>query len=304
MIGSISKQGEYFWLAFIIFIIVAALLYYGIVRNTTDGKTRKVLLSPRVWMLLGFTVFAVGGFISGAPCWHALIAILILELIVALVRACRNGNWRRFNDCDTGCPTSINQSNNNSGSNVSNRSGWFGRGSYGFGDGDCFDWRQCLFRIFWDIVGFLFGACFLREAQLEKGLYSYCGLYKLWWVHAILVLLFFGLLWQVGWQNAKRQAACVMLNKRVWVIVQAVLFLFLGMVSGAPWYYGLLLIVAFEILEWGLRWSFPYFCKSWRYAGYVILWTLLAYMVGVYIVRYFELPAGAYSAGRRLGVHF
>lgn len=275
----LSKAGEWFWGAFILFIIVVALIYYGAVR-CANCKTRTVLFNQYVLIFLGFVLFATAAFLSGMPVWHAVIAIIIFEIIIAFVVACRRGAFRRYGSCDS----SASNASDCSGSNYRS-----GRRGY------CWNWRLFLYRIFWDFIGYLFGI-FLREIQLPKGHHAWYpkGVVAAWWVAAFVALALIGLIWQIGWSNACNKARCVMLNRRTWVVLWFVIGWFLGAVSGASWWFGLLIILVWSAIRWGLGNTFCFFKSCRDYYWQVIVVFFIAFILGSYCLRYLQLAPGAY----------
>lgn len=288
MLAKISDAGTHFWLYFIIFLIIVALVWWLVVRRWGSCKTRAVLGSKWVWMINIFNIFALAGYISGAPISHLIIAVLIFWVIAIIIAAVwqRGGcGWRgRWNkgSCEDSC-----DSNNNNDSCGSNNNWSKNRCNYSV------NWRWALFALFWAIIGALFGLL-LRHLQLTCLIAAFKVLAWTWWVTAILFVLLFGLLWTVAWRWAKCKPRCVALNKRTWTLLYFWIGLWLFALSGASWWVALILILVWRVITWALSYTWPYFCAPNHYAWGTIIAFFLGAIIGAYIIRYLQLADGAY----------
>lgn len=81
-----QATGTRFWVSFAIIGIIGVLLYTWIVRRAASDFSKRILLDPRTWNVLLFFFWLIGGMLTGAPWYYALVGVILWEIFERVFR--------------------------------------------------------------------------------------------------------------------------------------------------------------------------------------------------------------------------
>jgi hypothetical protein len=172
---------------------------------------------------------------------------------------------------------------------------WYCRRSCGPTAGDI----DLLAHIFFISIGAIaFGAGLFAFFQLPTAgapysIHTNTGLWFWFWAFFVAFLVYYATV-HITYRVAEPCHRWVLLNYRFWIVVVAIYFFFVGIWSGAPWYYGLLFIILWIVIDhWVICGPYVGYGRQREWVGLeALIWAFLLYAIGVYFVREYTLLPG------------
>lgn len=171
---------------------------------------------------------------------------------------------------------------------------------------DCVSRRQfryMLLILMIEFVALILGNFVLGYILITDGLTSiYLSSGVTFWVLVFLVAILGAVVYRwIVESSATRWVRSALLNPRTWIVISAWFWLLVGVLSGSPPYYALVMIIILYIL-WAICSCFR--CEDgyrhqWAWAWDLLIFAVLAYAAGAWFIRPFcmdHIPVGEVAA--------